>query len=230
AMAMIVAFCAARMTELVQMKVSEIVQEQHSITLQTQMQKGKQIIKHTITFRKRIGRCCPVKTLLSWTAQREKYSIMHDQIWHNLSKKAPATPQYCSHQLTNITRRAGIKSQYSGPTIRHAMMTRLRAEGATNPEVNAFTSLAISSYVVDVYYNKHIERNQSALLILNEERYKQHMYQRICCECLENGLDMARSLQQPVVSVPCAEGVVELVNLGELSTDEEELEEEQLPL
>ncbi|KAA6311912.1 MAG: hypothetical protein EZS28_056027, partial [Streblomastix strix] len=32
ALAMIVAFCAARMTELVQMKVSEIVQEQLSIT------------------------------------------------------------------------------------------------------------------------------------------------------------------------------------------------------
>ncbi|KAA6353679.1 MAG: hypothetical protein EZS28_050794, partial [Streblomastix strix] len=38
------------------------------------------------------------------------------------------------------------------------------------------------------------------------------------------------SLQQLGVSVPCAESVAELVNLGELSTDEEELEEEQLPL
>ncbi|KAA6356463.1 MAG: hypothetical protein EZS28_048010, partial [Streblomastix strix] len=134
AMAMIVACCAARMTELVQMKVSEIVQEQHSITLQTHTSKSKQIIKHIFIFSKRIGRCCPVKTLLSWTAQREKDSIIHDQIWHNLSKKAPATPQYCSHQLTNIIRRAGIQSPYTGPTIRHAMMTRLRAAGATQPE------------------------------------------------------------------------------------------------
>ncbi|KAA6368957.1 MAG: hypothetical protein EZS28_035517 [Streblomastix strix] len=133
-MAMIVAFCAARMTELVQMKVSEIVQEQHSITLQTQTSKCNQIIKHTITFRKRISRYCPVKALLSWTAQREKDSIIHDQIWHNLSKKAPATPQYCSNQLTNIIRKAGIKPPYTGPTIRHAMMTRLRAAGATQPE------------------------------------------------------------------------------------------------
>ncbi|KAA6397703.1 MAG: hypothetical protein EZS28_006775 [Streblomastix strix] len=169
AMAMIVAFCAARMIEFVQMKVFEFVQELQSITFQTQTSKGMQIIKHTITFKKRICRYCPVKLLLSWTAQREKDSIMHDQIWHNLSKKASITPQYCSHQFTNIIRSAGIQYPYTGPTIRHAMLTCLRAAGATQPEINAFIRHAISSNVVDVYYNKPIERDLSALLILNEE-------------------------------------------------------------
>ncbi|KAA6367045.1 MAG: hypothetical protein EZS28_037427, partial [Streblomastix strix] len=56
AMTMIVAFCATRLTEFVQMKFSKIVQELHSITFQTHTSKGKQIIKHIITFKKRIGR------------------------------------------------------------------------------------------------------------------------------------------------------------------------------
>ncbi|KAA6367273.1 MAG: hypothetical protein EZS28_037199, partial [Streblomastix strix] len=144
---MIVAFCAARKTELAKMKVSKIEQELHSITLQTRTSKGKQIIKHTITFRKRIGRCCPVKTFLLRTTQIGQDSIMHDQIWYNLSKKAPATPQYCSHQLTAFIRRADIQSPYTGPTICRLTMTRLKAAGATQPKVNAFTRYAISSNV-----------------------------------------------------------------------------------
>ncbi|KAA6397314.1 MAG: hypothetical protein EZS28_007158 [Streblomastix strix] len=36
--------------------------------------------------------------------------------------------------------------------------------------------------------------------------------------------------QQPEFSVPCAEGVAELVNLGQLSNDEQELEDEELSL
>ncbi|KAA6388110.1 MAG: hypothetical protein EZS28_016368 [Streblomastix strix] len=166
-MAMIVAFCLARMTKLVQMKVSEIVQEQHSITLQTQRSEGKKIIKNIITFNKRIGRCCPDKPLLLWTAQREKYSIMYDKIWHNLSKKAPAPPQYCSYQLTNITRSAGIQSPYAGPTIRHSMMTHLRVAGATQPEVNAFSRHAISSNVVDKVQNCTHPNNKSCSGNLN---------------------------------------------------------------
>ncbi|KAA6393545.1 MAG: hypothetical protein EZS28_010921 [Streblomastix strix] len=146
-MAMIVAFCAARMTELAQMKVSEIVQKQHSMTLQTQTSKDNQIIKHLITFRKRIGRCCTVKTLLSWTAQREK------------------TQQYM------------IKFDITYP--------RRLLQHHSTVATNLQTSLE------ELASNLHT---------------------------------------QPGVSVPCAESVAEQVNLGELSTDEEELEEEQLPL
>ncbi|KAA6389874.1 MAG: hypothetical protein EZS28_014597 [Streblomastix strix] len=210
-MAMIVAVCAARLTEPVKMKVSEIVQELYSIIFQTQTSKRKQIIKHIISFRKRIGRCCQIKTLLSWSAQRQKDPIVHDQIWHNLSKKAPATPQYCGHQVTNINRRADIKSPYTGPTIRHAMVTRVTVAGATYPEVNAFTKHVISSNDVELTFKYTIN--------------KQYIYQCICCDCLENGLDMS---PKPRVSVPCAEGVVELVNLGELYSDEDELKKQLL--
>ncbi|KAA6362598.1 MAG: hypothetical protein EZS28_041875, partial [Streblomastix strix] len=192
-MAMIVAFCAAIMTELVQMKESEIIQELYFIALQKQTSKGNQIIKHKNFLQETNWLMLPSQNIVVMEAQIEKDSIMHDQIWQNLSKKAPATSQYCSYQLTNIIRRADIQNPYTIPTIRYAMMTCLRAAGATQPEVNAFTRHAISSNVVDVYYNKPIERDLSALLIMNEERIKYYIYQRICCECLENVLDMVLS-------------------------------------
>jgi hypothetical protein len=51
------------------------------------------------------------------------------------------------------------------------MMTRLRTAGATQAEVNAFTRHALTSNVVDIYYNKPIERDLASLLIEDEKRY-----------------------------------------------------------
>ncbi|KAA6381634.1 MAG: hypothetical protein EZS28_022841 [Streblomastix strix] len=45
-----------------------------------------------------------------------------------------ACPEYCSHQLTAIIRRAGIISPQTGPTTRHTMMTILRAAGKHKPK------------------------------------------------------------------------------------------------
>ncbi|KAA6404257.1 MAG: hypothetical protein EZS28_000215 [Streblomastix strix] len=148
AMAMIVAFCAARMTELVFMKQSEMIDNTHSISLKTQTSKGKQVVIHTITSEERSGICCPL----------------------------PASSEYCSHQLTAIIRRAGITSPYTGPTIRHAMMTRLRAVGASQAEVNAFTRHAMTSNVVDNYYNKPVERDLASILIMNEKRLNLNIF------------------------------------------------------
>ncbi|KAA6394372.1 MAG: hypothetical protein EZS28_010103 [Streblomastix strix] len=232
-MAMSVAFCAARMTELVFMKQSEMIDDMHSLSLKTQTSKGKQVIIHTITFDERSGICCPVKTLRKWIQQRNTDGISEDQIWYNHTKQLPASSEYCSHQLTAIIRRAGITSPYTGPTISHAMMTRLRAAGATQAEVNAFARHAIASNVVDIYYYKPVERDLSSMLILNEKRRpgygtfvrfnKYNLLNNIWAitqyhfKCLTNKYN----LQYPGVSVPYAQDVVELENLGEISTDEE---------
>ncbi|KAA6382784.1 MAG: hypothetical protein EZS28_021690 [Streblomastix strix] len=133
AIAMIVAFCAARMTELVFMKQSEMIDDTHSISLKTQTSKGKQVIIHTITFEERSGICCPVKTLRKWIQQRNTDGNSEDQIQYNHTKHSPASSKYCSHQLAAIIRRAGITSPYTGPTVCHAMMTRLRAAWAHKP-------------------------------------------------------------------------------------------------
>ncbi|KAA6386830.1 MAG: hypothetical protein EZS28_017642 [Streblomastix strix] len=80
AMAMMVAFCAARMTELVFMKQSEMIDDMHSLSLKTQTSKGKYVVIHTITFEERSGICCPVKTLRKWIQQRNIDGISEDQI------------------------------------------------------------------------------------------------------------------------------------------------------
>ncbi|KAA6380259.1 MAG: putative reverse transcriptase [Streblomastix strix] len=205
AMAMIVAFYAARMTELVFMKQSEMIDDIHSLSLKTQTSKGKQVIIHIITFEEHSGICCPVKTLRKLIQQINIDGIPEDQIWYNHTKNSPASSEYCSHQLTAINRRAGITSPYTGPTIRHAMTTRLSAAGATQTEVNAFTRHAIASDVVDIYYNKPVERDLASMLILNEKRI----------------------YDWPRVSVPYVQNVVELENLGEISTDEENEQDAQ---
>ncbi|KAA6355776.1 MAG: hypothetical protein EZS28_048698, partial [Streblomastix strix] len=46
------------------------------------------------------------------------------------------------------------------------MMTKLRREGATQEEFNVYTRHAPGSNVVDVFYNKPVGRDLSALLLL----------------------------------------------------------------
>jgi hypothetical protein len=50
-MALVVAFSAARMTELVLMKISEMQIMRNQISVKTQTSKGKNKIDHTITFK-----------------------------------------------------------------------------------------------------------------------------------------------------------------------------------
>ncbi|KAA6390137.1 MAG: hypothetical protein EZS28_014340 [Streblomastix strix] len=109
-MAVIVAICAARTTELIFMKQSEMIDDMHSFSLKTQTSKA-------------------------------------------------------------VIRKAGITSPYTGLTIRHAMMTRLRAAGATQAEVNAFARRVIASNAVEIYQNKPIERDLTSMLIVNQKRY-----------------------------------------------------------
>ncbi|KAA6372883.1 MAG: hypothetical protein EZS28_031593 [Streblomastix strix] len=67
------------------------------------------------------------------------------------------------------------KSTHIEQLIRHAQTARLKAAGATQAEVNTFTRHAMTSNVVDIYYNKPVERDLASMLILNEKRYMNSM-------------------------------------------------------
>ncbi|KAA6315757.1 MAG: hypothetical protein EZS28_055369, partial [Streblomastix strix] len=71
--------------------------------------------------------------------------------------------------MTSTIRRAGISEPYTGPTIRHAMMTQRRNVGASQTEANAFTRHSLTSIVIDIYYNKPVDRDLASMLIENEE-------------------------------------------------------------
>ncbi|KAA6365575.1 MAG: hypothetical protein EZS28_038899 [Streblomastix strix] len=158
AMALVVAFSAARMTELVLMKISEMQIMRNQISVKTQTSKGKNRIDHTITFKQRTGLICPVRALRVWLDERRSLKLQSDSLWWNFSKNNTPTADNCSHMLTEIIRKAGVPEIYSGPTICHAMMTKLRACGATQAEVNAYTRHQLTSNVVDAYYFRpHIQ-------------------------------------------------------------------------
>ncbi|KAA6382450.1 MAG: hypothetical protein EZS28_022022, partial [Streblomastix strix] len=165
AMALVVAFSAARMTELVLMKISEMQIMRNQISVKTQTSKGKNKIDHTITFKQRTGLICPVRALRVWLDERRSLKLQSDSLWWNFSKNNTPTADNCKHMLTEIIRKAGVPEKYSGPTIRHAMMTKLRACGATQAEVNAYTRHSVTFNVVDAYYFRPVERDLGALLL-----------------------------------------------------------------
>ncbi|KAA6360625.1 MAG: hypothetical protein EZS28_043848, partial [Streblomastix strix] len=169
AMALVVAFSAARMTQLVLMKISEMQIMRNQISVKTQTSKGKNKIDHTITFKQRTGLICSVRALRVWLDERRSLKLQSDSLWWNLSKNNTPNADNCSHMLTEIIRKAGVPEKYSGPTIRHAMMTKLRACGATQAEVNAYTRHSLTSNVVDAYYFRPVERDLGALLLSNEQ-------------------------------------------------------------
>ncbi|KAA6364690.1 MAG: hypothetical protein EZS28_039782 [Streblomastix strix] len=172
-MTLVVAFCAARMTDLVLMKISEMSLEKNQISIKTQTSNGGGIkLDHTIVFTKREGPICPVRALRIWHDERKSLRIDSDCLWWNFSKHSVPSPDNCSHLLSEIIHKAGVPDKYSGPTIRHAMITKLRAGGATQAEVNAFTRLAITSNVVDAYYYRPVERDLGALLTQQGQRHE----------------------------------------------------------
>ncbi|KAA6358228.1 MAG: hypothetical protein EZS28_046245 [Streblomastix strix] len=172
-MALVVAFSAARIAELVLMKVSEITLQKDQISIKTQTSKGGGIkLDHTIVFIQCEGPICPVRALRIWLDERKSSKIVSDCIWWNFSIRSIPSPDNCNHLFSEIIHKAGVPDKYSGPTIRHAMITKLRAGGATQAEVNAFTRHAITSNVVDAYYYRPVERDLGALLIQQEQRYE----------------------------------------------------------
>ncbi|KAA6379140.1 MAG: hypothetical protein EZS28_025332 [Streblomastix strix] len=122
--------------------------------------------------------------------------------------------------LTEIIRKAGIPEKYSVPTIRNAMMTKLRARGATQAEVNAYTRHSLTSNVVDAYYCRPVERDLGALLLSNEQRYDNIIY-----ITLKNDdyTIVSILLQQSEAPTPCENNAEELEDLREsLNINEED--------
>ncbi|KAA6357265.1 MAG: hypothetical protein EZS28_047208, partial [Streblomastix strix] len=169
AMVLIVAFSGARMTELVLIKEKEMIQEPTFISFKTQTSKRNVVIDHAIKFYNRNSESYPVKALKQWLNDKRKQGLTNDPIWWNLRKNIQATPDFCSHQLTAIIKRASVPDQYSGSTIRHAMMTRLRDAGASQAEINAFTRHSLTSNVVDAYYYRPVDKDLASQFIINEK-------------------------------------------------------------
>ncbi|KAA6387788.1 MAG: hypothetical protein EZS28_016681 [Streblomastix strix] len=70
----------------------------------------------------------------------------------------------CSRELRLLLDEIGIDKEYAGFTVRHAMMTKLRDEGATQEEVNEATRHASGSNTCDTFYYKPIARDIGALI------------------------------------------------------------------
>ncbi|KAA6368021.1 MAG: hypothetical protein EZS28_036452, partial [Streblomastix strix] len=165
AMSLLVAFSAAKMVELVRMTLSDVQIYDQDILLQTSTTKGDKLRLYTIKLTRKNNNCCPIAELQTWINERSKMKDKLQQLWWNFAKQKPATSDDCSHILLDITRKAGVPDFYTGSSIRHAMMTRLRAAGASQQVVNYFTRHALNSTVVDMYYNRPIARDLSKLLI-----------------------------------------------------------------
>ncbi|KAA6364646.1 MAG: hypothetical protein EZS28_039827, partial [Streblomastix strix] len=75
----------------------------------------------------------------------------------------------CSKELRKILDYAEVDGCYASSTVRYAMMTKLRGEGASLEEVNDFTGHALWSGIMYVFYNKPIARDIGALILEDSE-------------------------------------------------------------
>ncbi|KAA6395487.1 MAG: hypothetical protein EZS28_008986 [Streblomastix strix] len=165
-MASFVAFTAERMTELTRMIVGGVIFNDEGMIVKIKVKKGKKEIEYEVQVNRQKNKICLVESMKRWLNDVECLKGEEDAVWYDLEKKKKLSPQACSTVLRKILDEIGIDKQYGGATIRHAMMSKLRKQGASIEEVNAFTRHAPGSNVVDVYYNKPVGRDLSTLLLL----------------------------------------------------------------
>ncbi|KAA6379996.1 MAG: hypothetical protein EZS28_024479 [Streblomastix strix] len=155
-MALLVTFAAARMTELTRMKRKDILIDEQRMMLYTKIKKDRKMREYTIELRRQGKEYCPVGAQEKW-------------LWDGNCWKGDDSAG-SGQVLRNVLDEIGIEKQYGGVTIRHAMMTKLRREGATQEEeVNTYTRHAPGSNVVDFYDNKAVGRDLSTLLLLKQK-------------------------------------------------------------
>ncbi|KAA6372477.1 MAG: hypothetical protein EZS28_031997 [Streblomastix strix] len=169
AMALFVAFSGARMTELAAIQRKDVIDSGEEITVNTTIRKGKKPRTRKITLRTRDGPCCPVKAMREWLQDGECKQRTVEEIWWDFDKKKELGSIGCSKELRKILDQAEVDGCYAGSTVRHAMMTKQRGEGASLEEVNDFTGHAPGSGIVDVFYNKPIARDIGALILKDSE-------------------------------------------------------------
>ncbi|KAA6388342.1 MAG: hypothetical protein EZS28_016128 [Streblomastix strix] len=168
AMALLVSFSAAHMTELSRMTMKDLNSSQKNrLIIATIIKKGNKIRNETITLNRLKNQLCSVKALKSWIKSREKINIKEESLFWDFKKHTIPSSHYCSQTLTTFIRQFGIQSPYNGPSIRHSTMTKLRASGASVLEVNAFSRHILTSTVVDAFYYRPVLRELGSLLIKN---------------------------------------------------------------
>ncbi|KAA6381768.1 MAG: hypothetical protein EZS28_022704, partial [Streblomastix strix] len=148
AMALLVAFSGARMTELTAIQRKDIVDSGEEITANT-------IIK---------------KEIREWLQDEECRYRFEDKIWWDYDKKKELGSIGCSREPRKILDYAEMDGCYASFIVIHAMMTKLRGEGASLEEVNDFTVHALGSGIVDVFYYKPNARNIGVLILKDSER------------------------------------------------------------
>ncbi|KAA6395309.1 MAG: hypothetical protein EZS28_009159 [Streblomastix strix] len=137
-MSLFVTFSAAQMTELSRMLIGGINIDEVKTIIKIKVKKSKKEIEYIVEVSRQKGKICPKKIM---------------------------SLQACSKCLRKIMNEVGIAQQYGLATIRHAVMIKFKKYGATQEDVNAFKRYAQGSNVVDVYYNKPVERDLSTLLL-----------------------------------------------------------------
>ncbi|KAA6396656.1 MAG: hypothetical protein EZS28_007820, partial [Streblomastix strix] len=173
AMTLLVCFSAARMTELSRIQLNDLTfsstlnqnKKQNLLTITTQIKKGNTIRNEKIILKQTSNSLCPIKAINEWILVRNALKLKPSSFFWNFQKQTQPTSFYCSKTLTSVIRNAGILPPYNGPSIRHAVMTKLRQKGASIYEVNAFSRHVLTSTVVDAFYNRPIQRDLGNLLI-----------------------------------------------------------------
>ncbi|KAA6389424.1 MAG: hypothetical protein EZS28_015053 [Streblomastix strix] len=99
-----------------------------------------------------------------WIDTRISVKQVGDSVFWNFNKSKPASSTYCCQSLISLLSNAGTQQPYYGPSIRHASMTKLRASGASNMQVNAFSRQIITSNVEDAFYYRPTHRDLGSLL------------------------------------------------------------------
>ncbi|KAA6389611.1 MAG: hypothetical protein EZS28_014863 [Streblomastix strix] len=166
AIALLVSFSAARMTELSRMTMKDLHSSQNNtLIIATIIKKGNKIRNETITINRIKNQQCPAKALQSWIQSRVKINIQEESLFWYFKKHTIPSSHYCSQTVTTIIHQFEIYSPYNGLSIRHATMTKLRASGASVLEVNAFSCYILTSTVVDAFYYRPIQRDLGSLLI-----------------------------------------------------------------
>ncbi|KAA6388975.1 MAG: hypothetical protein EZS28_015501 [Streblomastix strix] len=62
-----------------------------------------------------------------------------------------------------------MDQEFAGSSVRHAIMTKMRKQGATQEEVNEATRHAPGSNACDIFYNKPVTRDLGTLILKDSE-------------------------------------------------------------
>ncbi|KAA6398257.1 MAG: hypothetical protein EZS28_006208, partial [Streblomastix strix] len=167
---LMVAFSATRMVELAKITRNDILFRDEIMIIKTVVKKYKKPKQFEITFNKRQIPCCPVDAMKSWLSTEECTKKLDEGIWRYYERKKKLGGIGCSRELRLLLDEIGIDKEYAGSTVRHAKMTKLRDEGATQEEVNEATRLTTGSNACDTFYYKPIARDIGALILKDFER------------------------------------------------------------